>query len=203
MIGYLSGKIIEILPTQLLLDVNGVGYEILVPLSFGDGAHFQVGSQVSLYAHLAVRDDAHILYGFNTRHERDFFRTIIQSVSGIGPKMGLNILSAMPIDQFKSAVASEDVKSISSIPGIGKKTAERIIVELKDKVGLPGLASKLDPSTDAELPSETNPVQEAIRALVALQIKPVDAVSMVEKVSKKLGEKASTEQLVKACLQKS
>lgn len=203
MIGYLSGKIIEILPTQILIDVNGVGYEVLVPLSFGDGSNIAVGAHISLFAHLAVREDAHVLYGFNTRNERDFFRTIIQSVSGIGPKMGLNILSAMPIDHFKSAVASEDIKSISSIPGIGKKTAERIIVELKDKVGLPGLGPKTGPSTEVEMPTETSPIQEAIRALVALQIKPVDAVSMVEKVAKKLGDKATTEQLVKACLQKS
>lgn len=202
MIGFLRGKIIEMLPTRILLDVGGVGYEVLVPISFCDGLGSDKNKEVCLHTHLAVREDAHVLYGFKTREERDFFRTVIQSVSGIGPKMGLNILSAMPLPHFRSAVAAEDVKAISTIPGIGKKTAERLVVELRDKVGITGKESgAVKGGTSAQV--ELNPRDEAVRALVALQIKPVDAISMVEKAAAKIGGDPSTEELVKACLQKS
>jgi len=201
MIGYLKGKIIEVLPTRILLDVNGVGYEVLIPLSFN--ARLTVDSDVALFAHLAIRDDAHVLYGFQSREERDFFRTLIQSVSGIGPKMGLNILSAMPLDRFKSAVVNEDVKAISSIPGIGKKTAERLLVEMKDKVGIPSGTIGGSGSISSGGSSQLHPIDESIQALIALQMKPAEAQSLVEKAIKKLGEDASTEDIVRACLQKS
>ena len=117
--------------------------------------------------------------------------------------MGLNILSAMPLDRFKSAVVNEDVKAISSIPGIGKKTAERLLVEMKDKVGIPSGTMGGSGTISSSGAGQLHPIDESIQALIALQMKPAEAQSLVEKAIKKLGEDASTEDIVRACLQKS
>src|ERR1035437_3144464 len=137
MITFLSGKLVEALPTQVVVDVNGVGYEVLIPLSSFDKIPAP-GQPVKLLTQLVVREDAHILYGFATAAERDLFRLLINNVSGIGPKTALNILSGMNAVAFRGAVASSDVKSLSQISGVGKKTAERIVVELRDKIGAAG-----------------------------------------------------------------
>src|SRR5512140_3308878 len=134
MISFLKGKLVEALPTQVVLDVNGVGYEALIPLSSYDKLP-QPGQEVKLLTHLAVREDAHTLYGFMTAAERELFRLLINTVSGIGPKIALNILSGIAVTAFRGAVANGDVKALSQISGVGKKTAERIVVELKDKIG--------------------------------------------------------------------
>ena len=138
MITFLSGKLIEAIPTHVVVDVNGVGYEALIPLSSFDKLP-PPGQPVKLLTQLIVREDAHILYGFMTSAERDLFRLLIHSVSGIGPKTALNILSGMNVAAFRGAVASSDVKSLSQISGVGKKTAERIVVELRDKIGAEGI----------------------------------------------------------------
>lgn len=202
MIGYIQGTILEHLPTQVLVDVQGVGYEILIPLSAAADSSMETGKPISLFTHLAVREDAHVLYGFSSRQQRDLFRTLISSVSGIGPKIALNILSGMPVDRFRNAVAQEDAAALSSIPGIGKKTAERMIVELRDKIGILQPQRQNAPAV-LETAESADPIDQAVRALVALQIKPVDAISMVEKAARKLGNEATTENLVRACLQKS
>ena len=137
MITFLHGKLVEALPTQVVVDVNGVGYEALIPLSSFDKLP-PPGGDVKLLTQLIVREDAHILYGFTTAAERDLFRLLINNVSGIGPKTALNILSGMNAMAFRGAVASGDVKSLSQISGVGKKTAERIVVELRDKIGAAG-----------------------------------------------------------------
>src|ERR1041385_8561446 len=134
MITFLHGKLVAALPTQVIVDVRGVGYEILIPLSSFDKLPAP-GQEVHLLTHLAIREDAHVLYGFMTAAERDLFRLLIHTVSGIGPKIALNVLSGMNVTALRGAVASGDVKRLSQINGIGKKTAERIVVELKDKIG--------------------------------------------------------------------
>ncbi len=125
MITFLHGKLVEALPTQLTVEVNGVGYETLIPLSSYDKLP-PPGQEVKLLTHLVVREDAHTLYGFMSTAERDLFRMLINTVSGIGPKIALNILSGISVTAFRGAVANGDVKSLSQISGVGKKTAERL-----------------------------------------------------------------------------
>jgi Holliday junction DNA helicase RuvA len=137
MISFLQGKLVDALPTSVTVNVNGVGYDVLIPLSSFDKLP-QPGGEVTILTHLVVREDAHVLYGFMTVAERELFRMLINNVSGIGPKTALNVLSGMNAVTFRGAVASGDVKSLSQISGVGKKTAERIVVELRDKVGAAG-----------------------------------------------------------------
>ncbi|NCF85522.1 MAG: Holliday junction branch migration protein RuvA [Verrucomicrobiaceae bacterium] len=135
MITYLSGELVESLPNQITLDVNGVGYQVLIPLSTYDVLGHQKG-RIKILTHLHVREDAHILYGFATAAERDLFRLLIQRVSGVGPKIALAVLSGVSVDEFQAAVVRGDVECISQVKGLGKKTTERIVLELKDKVGV-------------------------------------------------------------------
>src|SRR5258708_29954763 len=137
MITFLTGILIDSLPTQVTIEVNGVGYEVLIPLSSFDKLPAP-GNAVHLLTHLVVREDAHVLYGFMTAAERELFRMLINTVSGIGPKIALNVLSGISVTAFRGAVANQDIKLLSQISGVGKKTAERIVVELKDKVGAAG-----------------------------------------------------------------
>src|ERR1041384_4260148 len=137
MITFLYGKLVEALPTQVTVDVHGVGYEVLIPLSSFDRLP-KPGAEVKLLTHLVVREDAHVLYGFMSVQERELFRLLIHTVSGIGPKIALNVLSGMNPTAFRGAVANGDIRALSQISGVGKKTAERIVVELKDKVGAVG-----------------------------------------------------------------
>ncbi|HKS35687.1 MAG TPA: Holliday junction branch migration protein RuvA, partial [Verrucomicrobiae bacterium] len=137
MITFLHGKLIEVLPTQVTVEINGVGYEVLIPLSSFDKLPAP-GNEVKLLTHLAVREDAHTLYGFMTSAERELFRLLINTVSGVGPRIALGILSGMNPIAFRGAVANGDVKALSQISGVGKKTAERIVVELKDRIGAIG-----------------------------------------------------------------
>jgi Holliday junction DNA helicase RuvA len=137
MISFLKGTLVESLPTQVTVDVRGVGYELLIPLSSYDKLP-PAGGELRILTQLVVREDAHTLYGFMTAAERDLFRLLIGTVSGVGPKLALNILSGMNATAFRGAVANSDVKALSQINGVGRKTAERIIVELRDKVGAAG-----------------------------------------------------------------
>ena len=118
-----------------MIDVGGVGYEVFIPLSSYDKLP-PVGQSIHILTHLAVREDAHVLYGFMTLAERDLFRLLVNNVSGIGPKLALAVLSGMSVTSFKSAVVNSDIAAISKISGLGKKTAERIVLELKDKLGV-------------------------------------------------------------------
>ncbi len=136
MITFLQGKLVEALPTQVVVDVNGVGYEVLIPLSSFDKLP-QPGQPIKLLTQLIVREDAHILYGFATAAERNLFRLLIHSVSGIGPKTALNILSGISVTAFRGAVATSDVKSLSQISGVGKKNGgtHRCRVARQDRRG--------------------------------------------------------------------
>ncbi len=200
MISFLHGKLVDALPTQVTVDVNGVGYDALIPLSSFDKLP-QPGGEVKLLTHLAVREDAHVLYGFMTVAERELFRMLINTVSGIGPKIALNVLSGMNPVAFRGAVASGDVKSLSQISGVGKKTAERIVVELRDKVGAAGAWEAS--SAARALSSSDQKVNDAVLALMALGFKQPDAHESVRAAQAVLGEQAGVEALVRAALKKS
>jgi len=200
MISFLQGKLAETLPTQVIIDVRGVGYEVLIPLSSYDKLPGP-GQEVKLLTHLVVREDAHTLYGFMTGPERELFRMLVNTVSGIGPKIALNILSGISVTGFRGAVANGDIKALSQISGVGKKTAERIIVELKDKVGAAGAWEAL--SAKRALSPEDQKVNDAVLALVALGFKQIEAHDSVRKALSTLGAQATIEELVRACLKKS
>lgn len=199
MITFLHGKLVETLPTQVVVDVHGVGYEVLIPLSSFDKLP-PPGQEVHLLTQLIVREDAHILYGFASAPERDLFRLLINNVSGIGPKTALNILSGMNAVAFRGAVAQGDVKALSQISGVGKKTAERIVVELRDKIGAAGAWEAA--SAARGLSPADQKLNDAVLALMALGFKQVEAHDTVRAVQAMLGPQASTEELVRAALKK-
>jgi len=199
MITFLQGKLVEALPTQVVVNVNGIGYEVLIPLSSFDKLP-SPGGDVKLLTQLIVREDAHILYGFMTATERDLFRLLIHSVSGIGPKTALNILSGMNAVAFRGAVANSDVKSLSQISGVGKKTAERIVVELRDKIGAVGALEAA--SAKHSLSPDDQKTSDATLALMALGFKQTEAHDAVRAAQAMLGASATVEQLVRACLKK-
>ena len=197
MITFLHGKLVEAIPTHVVVDVNGVGYEALIPLSSFDKLP-QPGGTVKLLTQLIVREDAHILYGFMTSAERDLFRLLIHAVSGIGPKTALNILSGMNVAAFRGAVATSDVKSLSQISGVGKKTAERIVVELRDKIGAAGTWE----ASSAKHSPVDQKLNDAVLALIALGFKQPEAHDAVRGAQTLLGPQAAVEDLVRACLKK-
>jgi Holliday junction DNA helicase RuvA len=199
MITFLHGKLIDALPTQVTVDVNGVGYEALIPLSSFDKLP-QPGQSIKLLTQLVVREDAHTLYGFMTSEERDLFRLLVHTVSGIGPKTALNVLSGISVTAFRGAVATGDLKSLSKISGVGKKTAERIVVELKDKIGMAGAWEAA--SAKHGLSSDEQRINDAVLALVALGFKQIDAHDSVRGAQAVLGAQATVEELVRACLKK-
>jgi Holliday junction DNA helicase RuvA len=199
MITFLRGRLVEALPTQATVDVGGVGYEVLLPLSSFDKLP-ATGAEVHLLTHLAVREDAHLLYGFMSSQERDLFRLLIHTVSGIGPKIALNVLSGMNVAALRGAVANGDVKALAQISGVGKKTAERIVVELKDKIGAAGA---WEASSAQRALSETEQrLNDTALALVALGFKQPDAHEAARAAQAVLGPKATAEELVRAGLKK-
>lgn len=175
------------------MDCNGVGYEATIPISTYDKLHPTEGSSVDLRTHLQIRENAHTLYGFATEEERDVFLLLIERVSGIGPAIAVAILSGMPVDQFKSAVVSGDAALLSKCKGIGKKTAERIILELKDKVGV------TDTWQDAASGQVSCQAADAELALIALGYKQVDARKAVRKILD-TEPSTTTESLVRGAL---
>jgi holliday junction DNA helicase RuvA len=181
------------------VEVHGVGYEVLIPLSSFDKLP-QPGAEVKLLTHLAIREDAHVLYGFMTAAEREMFRLLIHTVSGIGPKIALNILSGMNVTALRGAVSNGDVKSLSQISGVGKKTAERIVVELKDKIGAAGAWEAM--SAQRALSEGDQKINDAVLALMALGFKQIEAHDSVRAAQTALGPKASVEDLVRASLKK-
>src|SRR5437588_2086799 len=199
MITFLHGKLIEALPTQVVVEVHGVGYDVLIPLSSYDKLP-QPGNELKLLTHLAVREDAHTLYGFMSVAERELFRLLINTVSGIGPKIALNVLSGISVTAFRGAVANQDIKLLSQISGVGKKTAERIVVELKDRIGAAGAWEAL--SAQRALSPEDQKINDAVLALMALGFKQVEAHDSVRKAQSSLGPQATVEDLVRACLRK-
>jgi holliday junction DNA helicase RuvA len=189
MITFLEGILEESLPTQIVVNVHGVGYEVLIPLSSFDKLP-ATGQPVKILTHLQVREDAHILYGFMTVPERDLFRLLINHVSGIGPKLGLAVLSGMSITNFKAAVINGETGLIAKISGIGKKTAERIVLELKDKLGI---AAAWEAASAQHTPgAEEIRITDAVLALISLGYKQVEAHKAVKRVLSEAGSGAAT-----------
>ncbi len=198
MITFLDGKLVSALPTQATVDVSGVGYEVFIPLSSYDKLP-AAGQSVRILTHLHVREDAHVLYGFMSAAERDLFRLLVNHVSGIGPKLGLAVLSGMSVNNFKRAVVNSDVTALAKISGLGKKTAERIVLELKDKLGV---AAAWEAASAAHAPTpEEEEANEAVLALIALGYKQVDAHKSVREMQQK-GEAKSAQELVKLALKR-
>lgn len=193
MIAFLRGKVAESYPQRLVLDVNGVGYEVFVPISTFDKLNPYEGKEVTLKTYFHIRENIQVLYGFSTDAERDVFRLLIDRVSGIGPATAIAILGSLSVEQFKQAVVSGDVGVIARAKGVGKKTAERIVLELKDKVGVAqtwesqarGVTSQI--AGDAEM------------AMVALGYKQVDARKAVD-LCLKNNPDLSLEELLRAAL---
>src|SRR3954453_22755674 len=153
MITFLEGILVESLPTHVVIGVQGVGYHVFIPLSSYDKLPMP-GQQIKILTHLQVREDAHVLFGFMSHAERDLFRLLVTHVSGIGPKTALDVLSGITVTNFKAAVVNGDAGLLAKTKGIGKKTAERIIVELKDKVGVTAVW-EANSASHAPTPQET------------------------------------------------
>jgi len=199
MITFLHGNLAEALPTQITVDVNGVGYEVLIPLSSYEKLPAP-GQPVKILTHMVVREDAHILYGFMTAAERELFRLLINTVNGIGPKTALNVLSGITVTSFRGAVANGDTKMLSQISGVGKKTAERIIIELKDKIGKAGAWEA--GSEGRGLSKDDQKLNDAVLALMALGFKQAEAQESIRAAQAVLGPQAGVEELVRASLKK-
>lgn len=197
MITFLEGTLIEALPTHVVIGVGGVGYHVSIPLSSYDKLPAP-GASIKILTHLQVREDAHVLFGFMSTAERDLFRLLITHVSGIGPKTALDVLSGISVTQFKAAVVSSDAALLSKTKGIGKKTAERIIVELKDKVGI-AAAWEAASAGHAPTPQEAQ-LNDAVLALIALGYKQVDAHKVLKQAQEKAGPAQTTEDLIRAAL---
>jgi len=195
MISFLRGAVAEAMPQCLVLDVGGVGYEVQVPLSTFDALNPIEGQVVTLKTHLHIRETAHVLYGFATDAERDIFRLLIERVSGIGPATAISILSGLNVSAFKAAVAGGDVQAIARAKGVGKKTAERIVLELKDKVGLAA-------TWEAQQQGTTSPAAaDAELALVALGFKQVEARKALKELLKE-NPQADTDELIRGALRR-
>ena len=190
MIGRLVGTLVRKQPPELLLDIDGVGYELEAPMTaFYDLP--ALGQEVTLFTHLVVRDDAHLLFGFTERRQRDLFRALLK-VSGVGPRVGLAMLSGLTAENLVSCITVGDVAQLTRIPGIGRKTAERLIVDLRDR---------LESSVDGEssVPGGTaNPEQDAISGLVALGYRSGDAARAVRESDTHGG---SVEEMIRGALQ--
>jgi len=191
MIGAVRGRIAAKTPPQLTVDVGGLGYELEAPMS--TFFHLPpVGSEVSLLTHLVVREDAHVLYAFATEEERRLFRSLIR-VSGVGPKIALALLSGLSVAAFTRCVQAEDVAALTRVPGVGRKTAERLIVEMRDRLSPPAL-----PSGSAPAPVSDSPEGEAFGALVALGYRPAEATRLLKAVEPGT---YTTEELIRRALQ--
>jgi len=180
MIGFLKGHLASKQPPMLLVDVNGVGYELEAPMSTFYGLP-ATGERVALFTHLVVREDAHILYGFGTEGERRLFRALLK-VSGVGPKIALGVLSGASVEDFVRIVEAEDIAMLTRIPGIGRKTAERVIIEMRDGVQRIAAGATASPALTA-VPGVTtgiSPQSEAFSALIALGYKPPEVVRLLK-----------------------
>ena len=196
MIARLRGIVWESWPNRLILDCGGVGYEVNVPQMSVDQLNPVEGKEVSLLTYQHIREQAHTLYGFATKEEKDIFLLLVDRVSGIGPSIAMAILSGMPVGQFKDAVVNDDAVTLATIKGLGKKTAERIILELKDKVGITETWKPIDGEAGS---SASSFAQEAELALLALGFKQVDARKSIT-LALKENAAASVEDLIRAAL---
>jgi Holliday junction DNA helicase RuvA len=191
-IGHLRGRLVRKAPPALIVDVGGIGYELEAPMSTFYRLP-ELGAEVELHTHLVVREDAHLLYGFSTEDERRLFRDLLR-VTGIGPKIGLALLSGIDVDTFMRCVEAEDTAALTRIPGIGRKIAERLLVEMRDRIRALGQL----PATATRSNTPAGARAEAYAALVALGYKPVEVNRLLQGVEQ---EGAGTEDLIRRALQ--
>ena len=190
MIGSVRGRIVSKTPPQLLVEAAGLGYELEAPMS--TFFHLPaIGQEVRLLTHLVVREDAHVLYGFGTEDERRLFRSLIK-VSGVGPKIALALLSGLSVEAFALCVQTEDVAALIKVPGIGRKTAERLVVEMRDRLEAAGGSAAA-----SAVPAGASPEAEAFGALVALGYKPAEATRLLKTAGPGTH---STEELIRRAL---
>jgi Holliday junction DNA helicase RuvA len=194
MIGSVRGRIASKTPPQLMVDVGGLGYELEAPMS--TFFHLPaVGEEVSLLTHLVVREDAHVLYAFATESERRLFRSLIK-VSGVGPKIALALLSGISVEAFSRCVVNEDITALTKVPGIGRKTAERLVVEMRDRLGHPEVPAGV--GAIATVAVSASPESEAYSALVALGYRPAEATRLLKAIGPGTH---TTEELIRRALQ--
>ena len=194
---YLTGKIAEKTPVAVILDVNGIGYEVRVSLSTFSSLP-NLGETVKLFTHFVVREDAQLLYGFATEEEREAFRLLI-SISGIGPKLAITLLSGVTLPELKRAIQEKNVPVLTAISGIGQKTAERVIIELKDKIGKAEVSAGKELIHDASVSDQM--VEDSVSALVSLGYTKQKAKEAIQKTLKAmLGKKPSVEEIIRSAL---
>lgn len=197
MIGFLRGTIVKKQPPMLLLDVQGVGYEVEAPMTTFYALP-EEKIEVEIFTHLVVRDDAHLLFGFATENERHLFRTLIK-VNGVGAKMALTILSGIEADEFAACVQNNDSARLTKLPGVGKKTAERLIVEMRDRLDdMSAVSSSVTASVSTSV--KNDPVNDAVSALIGLGYKPPEASKYVLAVA---NDDMSSEELIREALKNS
>jgi len=196
----IKGTLVSATPLHAIVELNGFGYEVNIPLTSAEKLPAP-GTEVKLHTHVIYREDAQTLYGFATIADRDFFRLMIEHVTGIGPKSALGIMSRLSVESLESAIRSGDIGLLAKCPGIGKKTAERLVVELKSKVELPsGGAKNNPPATSGASAAPASAHRDAIAALVALGYKAPDADTAIRQAALALGASANTEALIKKAL---
>lgn len=194
MIGSLKGRLIHKQPPHLLIDVGGVGYEVEAPMSTFYTLP-GIGAEVTLCTHLVVREDAHVLYGFGSERERRLFRELLK-VSNVGPKIALALLSGINVDAFLLCIENQDTDALVRVPGVGRKTAERLIIEMRDRVKNLGDIPFV-PADGATTPAQTGMQAEAFSALVALGYKPAEVTRLLKGVD----GATTTEDLIRGALQ--
>ena len=194
---YLTGKIAEKTPVAVILDVNGIGYEVRVSLSTFSSLP-ALGQTVKLFTHFVVREDAQLLYGFATEEEREAFKLLI-SISGIGPKLAITLLSGVTLPELKHAIQEKNIPVLTAISGIGQKTAELVIIELKDKIGKAEVSAGKELIHDASVSDQM--VEDSVSALVSLGYTKQKAKEAIQKTLKAmLGKKPSVEEIIRAAL---
>lgn len=201
MITSIQGLLTSATPLHAIIELNGFGYEVNIPVTTAEKLP-NPGVTVKLHTLVIYREDAQTLYGFATPAERDFFRLMIENVTGVGPKMALTIMSRLSLPSLESAIRMGDINTLAKCPGIGKKTAERLVVELKAKVGGSELAgaAATDPASGEAAGSGATPHRDAVSALIALGYKAADADQAIRRAALALGATATTEALIKKAL---
>ncbi len=199
MITSIQGTLAAATPLQATVELNGLGYEVNIPVTTAEKLP-ATGAQVKLHTLVIYREDAQTLYGFATPEERDFFRLMIENVTGIGPKSALNIMSRLSLPLLEGAIRDGDVATLAKSPGIGKKTAERLVVELRTKVGATAAFAPAGAAPSAASAPGDHRLRDAVLALAALGYKTADADATVRQAALALGPAATTEQLIKKSL---
>lgn len=201
MITSLAGTLVSTSALTAIVETGGIGYEVQIPLTTAERLPLP-GQPVRLHTLAVYREDSQTLYGFTTIEERDFFRLLVEKVTGIGPKSALSILSKLSLPTLRGAIAAGDIALLAKCPGIGRKTAERLVVELRDKMGVPGGgASGAAAAPGASVVTGDNRVRDAVLALIALGYKEADADKAIRQAGLALGPQATTEALIKRALE--